>query len=201
MFSGTEVIQTRRESEEGTLALVTRTGFSTTKGGLIRSILYSAPSRFNLYQDTYIILVFSVSIAIIAWGTVMGTYVKYYQPWDIIVRSLNDLTMAVPAALPIVMSVAILFGMKRLYDHNVYTTSPFKINNAGRVSKMVFDKTGTLTEESLKVSRFKIASNEEFLPTLTTSSTIVDDKDCFKSLDSYAPVGQDAKVKYLECMS
>jgi len=65
LFSGTEVIQNRKAGEIGCIALVTRTSFCTTKGGLIRSIMYSMPSRYDFYRDVYKILSVSMTIGII----------------------------------------------------------------------------------------------------------------------------------------
>lgn len=65
LFSGTEVVQNRKGGQIGVTALVTRTSFSTTKGGLIRSIMYSMPTRFDFYRDVYRILAVSMTIGIV----------------------------------------------------------------------------------------------------------------------------------------
>ena len=51
LFGGTQVIQTRPIGSEPVWALVKNTGFHTTKGGLIRDILYPKEIKFNLYSD------------------------------------------------------------------------------------------------------------------------------------------------------
>ena len=43
LFGGTQVIQTRSFGDEKVKAVVYKTGFNTTKGVLIRSILYPKP--------------------------------------------------------------------------------------------------------------------------------------------------------------
>jgi len=63
LFSGTEIVQVRKTGDDGATALVTRTGFSTTKGKLIRSIIYSAPKRFDFYRDTYVIVAIMITLA------------------------------------------------------------------------------------------------------------------------------------------
>ncbi|KAI8848552.1 hypothetical protein BC829DRAFT_427684 [Chytridium lagenaria] len=49
LFSGTKVIL----SEPGALALVVRVGFNTTKGALVRSILFPKPNTFMFYRDSF----------------------------------------------------------------------------------------------------------------------------------------------------
>lgn len=53
LFCGTQVIQTRYYGQERVYAIVIRTGFSTAKGSLVRSILYPAPVDFKFEQDSY----------------------------------------------------------------------------------------------------------------------------------------------------
>ena len=50
LLRGTEVIQTRSSNPHSeVLAVVVRTGFQTTKGSLVRSIMYPAPGMFKEY--------------------------------------------------------------------------------------------------------------------------------------------------------
>ncbi len=57
LFSGTKIIRARRpqgQNEEAVaLAIVIRTGFNTTKGALVRSMLFPKPSGFKFYKDAF----------------------------------------------------------------------------------------------------------------------------------------------------
>ena len=58
LFSGTKIIRARRpqegqDEEAVALAIVVRTGFSTTKGALVRSMLFPKPSGFKFYKDAF----------------------------------------------------------------------------------------------------------------------------------------------------
>lgn len=58
LFSGTKIIRARRpqdgqDDEAVALAIVVRTGFSTTKGALVRSMLFPKPSGFKFYKDAF----------------------------------------------------------------------------------------------------------------------------------------------------
>lgn len=58
LFCGTKIIRARRpqqvdDDEAVALAVVVRTGFSTTKGALVRSMLFPKPSGFKFYRDSF----------------------------------------------------------------------------------------------------------------------------------------------------
>ena len=58
LFSGTKIIRARRpqegqDDEAAALAMVVRTGFNTTKGSLVRSMLFPKPSGFRFYKDSF----------------------------------------------------------------------------------------------------------------------------------------------------
>lgn len=72
MFSGTNIIQTRFYGGEFVLARVVRTGFDTTKGLLVKSILYPTPIGFKFYQDSIKFVLFLFVIA--AFGMSYSLY-------------------------------------------------------------------------------------------------------------------------------
>lgn len=49
------------------LGLVIRTGFVTTKGNLVRDILYPKPSKFKFYRDSLIFVSIMAMLAIIGF--------------------------------------------------------------------------------------------------------------------------------------
>lgn len=53
LFCGTKILQTRFYSGQNVRAVVIRTGYLTTKGQLVRSILYPPPADFKFDQDSY----------------------------------------------------------------------------------------------------------------------------------------------------
>lgn len=58
LFSGTKIVRARRPQESQddgavALAIVVRTGFNTTKGALVRSMLFPKPSGFKFYKDAF----------------------------------------------------------------------------------------------------------------------------------------------------
>lgn len=67
LFCGTNVIQTRYFGHENVLAVVTKTGFSTSKGGLVKSIMYPAPVDFKFERDSYRFIILLGCVALIGF--------------------------------------------------------------------------------------------------------------------------------------
>lgn len=58
LFCGTKIIRARKpqdgpDEEAVAVAMVVRTGFNTTKGALVRSMLFPKPSGFKFYRDSF----------------------------------------------------------------------------------------------------------------------------------------------------
>ena len=156
LFGGTSVIQTRPVGDQPVWGLVKNTGFLTTKGSLIRDILYPKPIKFKFYKDSFHFVGLMAIIAVLSVIVSVPPQIKLHESVRIIVdRAMNMITIAVPAALPAAMSVGIVFAMTRLRSKNIFCISPPRINLAGQIDTFVFDKTGTLTAEGLTVLGFR----------------------------------------------
>ena len=68
---------------------------------------------------------------------------------DIIKRSLEIITIAVPPGLPGALTAGLIYAQNRLRKAKIYCNSPRTINICGTINMFVFDKTGTLTEDGL----------------------------------------------------
>ncbi|KER31611.1 hypothetical protein T265_02125 [Opisthorchis viverrini] len=150
LFGGTSVIQTRNYANERVIALVARTGFRTAKGELVRSILFPKPMKFKFTQDALKFVLALACIAVI--GLSLSIYLMYRSGVDtksLFVRALDLVTIVVPPALPVAMTVGIVFAQRRLRSEDIYCINPGAINVCGVISVTCFDKTGTLTEDGL----------------------------------------------------
>ncbi|PVU94276.1 hypothetical protein BB561_002695 [Smittium simulii] len=133
-------------------ALVARTGFNTSKGVLVRSILFPKNTSFKLYDDAFKFIGILAIIALCGFITSAINFFKLGLSLHvIIVRALDLITVVVPPALPASMSIGTSFSLSRLKEKLIYCISPTRINVCGRINLMAFDKTGTLTEEGLDV--------------------------------------------------
>ncbi|KAJ8357324.1 hypothetical protein SKAU_G00201180 [Synaphobranchus kaupii] len=164
LFCGTHVIQTRFYTGELVKAVVVRTGFSTEKGQLVRSILYPKPTDFKLYRDAYLFLLCLVGVAGIGFiYTLVLSIINEEPARFIIVESLDLITVTVPPALPAAMTVGIFYAQRRLKRIGIFCISPQRINMCGQLNLVCFDKTGTLTEDGLDLWGVQRVDNARFL--------------------------------------
>uniref|UniRef100_A0A8C5C696 ATPase 13A3 n=1 Tax=Gadus morhua TaxID=8049 RepID=A0A8C5C696_GADMO len=159
LFCGTHVIQTRFYTGELVKAVVVRTGFSTAKGQLVRSILYPKPTDFKLYHDAYLFLLCLVGVAAIGF---IYSIVLSVMKEEIILESLDIITITVPPALPAAMTAGIVYAQRRLKQIGIFCISPQRINICGQINLVCFDKTGTLTEDGLDMWGIHRVENGSF---------------------------------------
>ncbi|NXE56302.1 AT133 ATPase, partial [Casuarius casuarius] len=164
LFCGTNVIQTRFYTGELVKALVVRTGFSTAKGQLVRSILYPKPTDFKLYRDAFLFLLCLVVVAGIGFlYTIVNSILQEVPAHIIIIESLDIITITVPPALPAAMTAGIVYAQKRLKKIGIFCISPQRINICGQLNLVCFDKTGTLTEDGLDLWGIQRVESARFL--------------------------------------
>ena len=150
LFSGTQVIQKRSADNEKIRAVVIRTGFNTTKGELIRSILHPKPVDFEFNRDTYKYIGVLSVIALAGMIYSLVLKIQSNNPYDeIIKRTLDVVTIVVPPALPGALTACLVYAQVRLRKRGIFCISPSSINICGTLNTFVFDKTGTLTEDGL----------------------------------------------------
>ncbi|XP_044224784.1 polyamine-transporting ATPase 13A3-like isoform X1 [Thunnus albacares] len=165
LFCGTHVIQTRFYAGELVKAVVVRTGFSTEKGQLVRSILYPKPTDFKLYRDAYLFLLCLVGVAGIGFiYTIVLSIMNKVPAHTIIIESLDIITITVPPALPAAMTAGIVYAQRRLKQVGIFCISPQRINMCGQLNLVCFDKTGTLTEDGLDLWGIQRAEDGSFSP-------------------------------------
>ncbi|XP_051281643.1 polyamine-transporting ATPase 13A3 isoform X2 [Dicentrarchus labrax] len=165
LFCGTQVIQTRFYAGELVKAVVVRTGFSTEKGQLVRSILYPKPTDFKLYRDAYLFLLCLVGVAGIGFiYTIVLSIMNKVPAKTIIIESLDIITITVPPALPAAMTAGIVYAQRRLKRVGIFCISPQRINMCGQLNLVCFDKTGTLTEDGLDMWAIQRAEDGSFSP-------------------------------------
>uniref|UniRef100_A0A8D3E170 Polyamine-transporting ATPase 13A3 n=1 Tax=Scophthalmus maximus TaxID=52904 RepID=A0A8D3E170_SCOMX len=165
LFCGTHIIQTRFYTGELVKAVVVRTGFSTEKGQLVRSILYPKPTDFKLYRDAYLFLLCLVGVAGIGFiYTIILSVMNQVPAKTIIIESLDIITITVPPALPAAMTAGIVYAQRRLKRVGIFCISPQRINMCGQLNLVCFDKTGTLTEDGLDLWGIQRAEDGSFSP-------------------------------------
>ncbi|KAF2474203.1 uncharacterized protein BDR25DRAFT_323219 [Lindgomyces ingoldianus] len=157
LFCGTKIIRARRPHDDGddeaaALAMAVRTGFNTTKGALVRSMLFPKPSGFKFYRDSFRYISVMGGIAMVGFVASFINFIHFGLAWHlIVVRALDLITIVVPPALPATLTIGTNFALSRLKQKQIFCISPQRVNVGGKLDVICFDKTGTLTEEGLDV--------------------------------------------------
>ncbi|ATY66433.1 ATPase type 13A2 [Cordyceps militaris] len=166
LYCGTKIIRARRPQEDldgdaVALALVVRTGFNTTKGALVRSMLFPKPSGFKFYRDSFRYISVMAGIALVGFIASFVNFIHLRMAWHlIVVRALDIITIVVPPALPATLTIGTNFALSRLKGKQIFCISPQRVNVGGKLDIMCFDKTGTLTEDCLDVLGLRVVAEE-----------------------------------------
>ncbi|XP_032156459.1 cation-transporting ATPase 13A2 isoform X9 [Sapajus apella] len=141
LFCGTLVLQARAYVGPHVLAVVTRTGFCTAKGGLVSSILHPRPINFKFYKHS---MKFVAALSVLALlGTIYSIFILHRNRVplnEIVIRALDLVTVVVPPALPAAMTVCTLYAQSRLRRQGIFCIHPLRINLGGKLQLVCFDK-------------------------------------------------------------
>ncbi|KAG8733367.1 hypothetical protein FRC11_006789, partial [Ceratobasidium sp. 423] len=153
LYAGTRVVRVRGSGPgDDAVGVVVRTGFNTTKGALVRSMLFPKPMGFKFYRDSMRFIGVLAIIAVLGFMASAVQFIKLGISWNtILVRALDLITIVVPPALPATLSIGTAFAISRLRQAGVFCIAPTRVNVGGKVDVVCFDKTGTLTEDGLDV--------------------------------------------------
>ncbi|KAF1793149.1 P-type ATPase, cytoplasmic domain N [Phytophthora cactorum] len=172
LFAGSTVLElahssstqgNRDESKASTRGIVLSAGFSTSKGELFRSILFPTPLQLTkrLESDSYrfmgalsilafILFVVRINSAIHDQGVSFGR--AFLSAFDLV-------TIAVPPALPVVLTAGVGFALSRLESQaDVACIDAARMNIAGHIDCFCFDKTGTLSSDHLDFHGVEVLS-------------------------------------------
>jgi cation-transporting ATPase 13A2 len=164
LFAGTKVLQTKLKGKSDKVqGICVRSGFETAKGKLVLSILYPRPSEFTYYRDAFRFVGILASISIIGMIYCVIRYsIMGVDGIQVFLRAANLVTIAIPPALPVAITVGTAIAVSRLSGKKIFTISPSRVNVAGKINCMCFDKTGTLTEDGLHLNSIHLVENSRF---------------------------------------
>ncbi|KAJ2512004.1 putative cation-transporting ATPase 1 [Coemansia sp. RSA 1939] len=161
LFGGTKVLQVEAPSENSRLATpdggsacyVLRTGFGTSQGELVRTMVHSTERVSADNKESYLFIGFLLIFAIMASAYV---WIECSKNPDrprskVLLHCVLIITSVVPPELPMELSMAVNSSLMALTKLAIFCTEPFRIPYAGKIDICCFDKTGTITGEDLVV--------------------------------------------------
>lgn len=162
LFSGTELLQCLPKPTNisipspptrGSIAYVMRTGFYSSQGELIRTMLYSSERMTANNREAFSFIGILLIFAVLSAGYVLNIGLRDAgrNKYKLLLHCIMIVTSVIPPELPIELSLAVTQSMASLTKIGIFCTEPFRIPIAGKIDICCFDKTGTLTSDKIEV--------------------------------------------------
>ena len=161
--------------------IVVGTGLRTEIGRIAESVKEASVSQTPLQQRMdrlakWIVVVLIFVIGICFWiGVASGKSSE-----EMLILSISLAVSAMPEALPIIMSVALAIGVKRMADKHAIVRHLPAVETLGSTTVILSDKTGTITQNKMKVTH--LLAGDEILKSEDLKSLSELDKNIYFTL-------------------
>lgn len=167
VFAGSVIINGRAE------AVVVATGMETQMGDIAKHISEESATKSPLIirmEKFTVKIAVVIAIAVICISAIM--YVRGDPPQEIFLMAIGLAVSAIPAGLPVALTVALAIGMRRMAERNVIVRRLVAVEALGSCTMIASDKTGTLTRNEMTAERIRLPSGKRF--DISTGDTAVD---------------------------
>merc|ERR1719495_1810514 len=176
LYQGTEVMQGKARQGNYMKAVVIRTGFMTTKGELVRAILFPPPLDFAFYSDFLKSVRVFLCLGLVGMSYSLWMWIRNGGSFrECLLNSLDIFTFVVNPMLPPALTANNAFAQKRLQKEGIYCLHTKHINLCGGIDVVAFDKTGTLTEGDLDLAGVCEIRENQFQESVADPSIIPTD--------------------------
>lgn len=147
IFAGTQIVHGKCR------AVVVSTGMGTKIGeiaGLIQVEDEPTPlqKKVSRLSKNLAVIALLASLATFVLGMFIGAPLT-----EILLVALALAVAAVPQGLPLVMTITLAYGMRRMAQHNAIIRKMLAVETLGSTTVICTDKTGTLTRNEMTVER------------------------------------------------
>jgi len=152
LFAGTKVLSAGRDLNSKVVGIVLKTGSDTSKGELVKHILFPQKISFKYIEEFDIILVILILYSFIVFAMVNVCLAVNNASKDYITifcYSIFTMSQTLSPLVPLALVVGQNMSSHRLKTNGVFCVNPNIIPISGKIRVVCFDKTGTLTKEGL----------------------------------------------------
>ena len=164
LYGGTDIVSwTGAKGPNELRCYVLRTGWATTQGKLLRTILFSSERVTVGSKEALYFILILLCFAVAAAGYVVSNTMndENRDPYKILLKCILIITSVVPPELPIELALAVNSAIVTLQTKQIYCTEPFRLPFAGKATICCFDKTGTLTDQDFTVKGVVISGAKD----------------------------------------
>ncbi|KAF4729851.1 hypothetical protein FOZ62_008146, partial [Perkinsus olseni] len=178
VYAGTLCMQSTGSHLGHAVMVVTATGGLTTKGQLVRMVMFPQSVRFK--YDDQLPIVYGIMFAYAILLSVLYFVLTDMGDWIVtVMQVLVSVLQSLNPMLPVAMVMGQTVAAKRLRNHHkIFCLQPERIPVAGKISVMVFDKTGTITKDGMELSGAVPVEDGTFSTRIDLSRTPEGDKLC-----------------------